>query len=100
MEIKMLGLSDEYLQNHKFYQGAGCKRCNGTGYKGRIGIYEIFEVTEDIASLVFKNSPTSVIREAARRNGMRSLRDDAVRKAEAGVSTLDEVIRVTMMDQE
>ncbi len=100
MEVKMLGLSDEYLANHKFYQGTGCKRCNGTGYKGRIGIYEIFEVSEDIASLVFKNSPTGVIREAARRGGMRSLRDDAIRKAEAGTSTLDEVIRVTMMDQE
>jgi len=99
-EVRLLGLSDEYLVNHKFYKGKGCKRCHGTGYKGRIGIYEIFEVTEDIGSLIFKNSPTSVIREAAKRSGMRSLRDDAIRKAEAGVSTLEEVIRVTMMDQE
>ncbi len=99
-EARLLGLSDEYISNHKFYKGAGCKLCRGTGYKGRIGIYEILDVTDDITSLIFKNVPTGVIREAARRNGMRSLRDDAMRKAEAGVSTLSEVIRVTMMDQE
>jgi len=49
--------------------------------------------------LIFQNQSGSVIREAARRNGMRTLRDDAVRKAEAGISTLEEVIRVTMMDE-
>ena len=99
-EVKLLGLNDDYLENHKFYHGKGCKLCRGTGYKGRIGIYEILDVAEDITSLIFKNAPTSVIRDAARRNGMRSLRDDALRKAEAGVSTISEVIRVTMMDQE
>ena len=57
-------------------------------------------MTDDIAALIFKNSSTSTIRDAARRNGMRTLRDDALRKAEAGTSTLEEVIRVTMMDAE
>ncbi|MDR0932349.1 MAG: Flp pilus assembly complex ATPase component TadA [Victivallales bacterium] len=98
-EIRMLGLSPEYLENHKFYKGKGCDRCGRTGYKGRIGIYEIFQITEDIGKLIFANEPTGVIREAARRNGMRSLRDDAMRKAEAGISTLEEVIFVTLMDE-
>ena len=98
-EIKLLGLSDEYLANHQFYKGTGCDRCGHTGYKGRIGIYEIFLVSEEIGKLIFSNEPSGVIREAARRNGMRSLRDDAIRKAEAGVSTLEEVIFVTLSDE-
>ncbi len=98
-EIDMLGLTDEYLANHEFYEGAGCEFCHNTGYKGRIGIYEIFIVTEDLAKLIFANKPAGMIREAARHSGMRSLRDDAIRKAEAGISTLQEVITVTLMDE-
>lgn len=98
-EIKMLRLSDEYLANHQFYKGAGCRECGHTGYKGRIGIYEIFQVTEDMARLIFANESSNVIREAARQAGMRSLREDAMRKAEAGISTLEEVIFVTLMDE-
>ena len=97
-EIRMLGLTPEYLANHQFYKGKGCQACGYTGYKGRIGIYEIFEVTEDIAKLIFANETSGKIREFARRNGMRSLRDDALRKAEAGISTLEEVIFVTLRD--
>ena len=97
-EIRMLGLTPEYLANHQFYKGKGCQTCGYTGYKGRIGIYEIFEVTEDIAKLIFANETSGKIREFARRNGMRSLRDDALRKAEAGISTLEEVIFVTLRD--
>ena len=98
-EIRMLGLTPEYLANHQFYKGKGCQACGYTGYKGRIGIYEIFEVTEDIAKLIFANETSGKIREFARRNGMRSLRDDAIRKAEAGISTLEEVIFVTLRDE-
>ncbi len=99
-EIKLLGLSEEYLQNRQFCRGAGCEVCGGTGYKGRIGIYEIFKMSQEISNLIFNNVSTGVIREAARRGGMRSLRDDALRKAEAGTTTLDEVIKATMMDEE
>ena len=97
-EIRVLGLTPEYLANHQFYKGKGCQTCGYTGYKGRIGIYEIFEVTEDIAKLIFANETSGRIREHARKNGMRSLRDDAIRKAEAGISTLEEVIFVTLRD--
>ena len=98
-ECRILGFSKEYLATHKFYMGKGCRHCGFTGYKGRIGIYEIFTITEDIGKLIFANQPSGVIREAARRNGMRSLRDDAIRKAEAGISTLQEVIFVTLRDE-
>ena len=99
-EKHLLGLSDEYVATHTFKQGRGCANCGKTGYRGRIGIYEICMLDNDITSLVYKNEPTQVIRDAARRNGMHSLRDDAMRKAEAGISTLSEVIRVTMMDED
>ncbi|MCQ2379503.1 MAG: Flp pilus assembly complex ATPase component TadA [Victivallaceae bacterium] len=98
-EKKTLGLSDEYLAGRQFYKGEGCKECGFTGYKGRIGIYEIFVITEDIGKLIFDNETSGTIREYARRNGMRSLRDDALRKAEAGVATLEDVIMVTLRDE-
>ncbi len=100
MEKHLLGLSDEYLATHSFKKGKGCASCGKTGYRGRIGIYEICMLDNDITELVYRNEPTQVIREAARRNGMHSLREDAMRKAEAGISTLEEVIRVTMMDED
>ena len=96
----LLGFSDEYLANHQFKKGRGCSNCGRTGYKGRIGIYEIFIVSNDICDLIFRNEPSQVIREAARRNGMHSLREDGMRKAEAGISSLEEVIRVTMLDRD
>ena len=96
----MLGLTPEYLANHQFYKGKGCRKCGGTGYKGRIGIYEIFVITEDIAKMIFANENSATLREFARRNGMRSLRDDALRKVEAGISTLEEVLFVTLRDDE
>ena len=98
-EARLLGLTPEYLKNHQFYKGKGCSKCGRTGYKGRIGIYEIFEINDEIARLIFANEPSTVIRDAARRAGMRSLRDDAMRKAEAGISTLEEVLFVTLKDE-
>ena len=98
-ECRLLGLTPEYLANHQFYKGKGCRRCGGTGYKGRIGIYEIFLITEDIAEMIFNNENSSTLRDFARRNGMRSLRDDAMRKVEAGISTLEEVLFVTLRDE-
>ncbi|MCI5779728.1 MAG: Flp pilus assembly complex ATPase component TadA [Lentisphaeria bacterium] len=99
-EKRILGLTDEYLANHQFVKGKGCRHCGYTGYKGRVGIYEIFLITEEIAQLIFSNETSGTLRNFARRNGMRSLRDDAIRKAEAGISTLEEVIFVTLRDED
>lgn len=97
-EKRILGLSDEYLANHQFVKGKGCRNCGFTGYRGRVGIYEIFLITEEISRLIFSNETSGTLRSYARKNGMRSLRDDALRKAEAGTSTLEEVIFVTLRD--
>lgn len=99
-EIHLLDLTEEYLANNKFVKGVGCNECNGTGYKGRVGIYEIFMLSPDIQGLIFSNAPANEIRDAARKGGMRNLRDDAMRKAAAGTSTLEEVIRITVTEDE
>jgi type IV-A pilus assembly ATPase PilB len=99
-DIHLLDLTDEYLKNNKFVKGRGCNECNGTGYKGRVGIYEIFMLTDDIQDLIFNNAPANEIRDAARKGGMRNLRDDAMRKAASGTSTIEEVVRITVSDDE
>ena len=78
-----------------FVEAPGCLACGQTGYRGRIGIFEVFELNEEIQGLVSERAPAEEISRAARRAGMRSLREDAVRKAAAGVTTLEEVFRAT-----
>jgi general secretion pathway protein E/type IV pilus assembly protein PilB len=99
-EVRVLDLDDEFINNSQLVKGKGCSECGNTGYKGRMGIYEIFVLTEDIQHLIYKKVSASVIRDAAREGGMRTLRGDAIRKAAAGSTTLEEVIRVTVTDSE
>jgi general secretion pathway protein E len=77
------------------FRGAGCERCFGTGYKGRVGIFEMMEMDEDIRKLVMANADASELTAAARKHGMRPLREDGWLKVATGVTTADEVIRVT-----
>jgi general secretion pathway protein E len=77
------------------WRGAGCEHCRGTGYRGRQGIFELMELNDEIRQLVMKNADASVLTDAARRGGMRNLREDGWLKLERGATTTDEVIRVT-----
>ncbi len=77
------------------FRGAGCETCAGTGYKSRVGIFELMELNDEIRKLIMSNADASQITSAARRNGMASLRDDGWAKVAAGVTTADEVLRVT-----
>jgi general secretion pathway protein E len=77
------------------FRGAGCDRCFGTGYKGRVGIFEMMELSEDIRRLIMANADAGQLTVAAREHGMRSLREDGWLKVATGVTTADEVIRVT-----
>jgi type IV pilus assembly protein PilB len=77
------------------YQPVGCKRCNQSGYKGRIGIYSVMEVSEEIKDLIVNLAPESKISDVARREGMRTLREDGLDKVRAGVTSIEEVVRVT-----
>ena len=78
-----------------FFEAAGCRACGDTGYKGRIGIYEVFDVSEEIRSLVASHAPMEELARAARRGGMQLLAEDAARKAARGLTTLEEALRVT-----
>jgi general secretion pathway protein E len=77
------------------FRGAGCDRCFHTGYYGRVGIFELMELSEEIRRLIMQNADASILTEAARRNGMRTLREDGWQKVASGMTTVDEVIRVT-----
>jgi general secretion pathway protein E len=80
------------------YKGRGCRRCQGTGYRGRIGIFEVMVVTDELRSLVLENAAAHELRKVAERQGMRSLRDDGFRHLAAGRTTIEEVLRVTKDD--
>jgi general secretion pathway protein E len=80
------------------FRGRGCPECRGTGYRGRTGIYELFEITEEVRSLTLRRVSTREIRRYAIENGMVTLRLDGWAKAQEGVTTVDEVLRVTQED--
>jgi type II secretion system protein E len=80
------------------YKGRGCRRCQGTGYRGRIGIFEMMVVTDELRSLVLENAAAHELRKVAERQGMRNLRDDGFRHLAAGRTTIEEVLRVTKDD--
>ena len=77
------------------YRGAGCESCGGIGYKGRMGIFELMELNDEIRQLTMENRDAAVLTAAARRNGMRNLREDGWEKIERGVTSVEEVVRVT-----
>jgi len=77
------------------YRGRGCRRCQGTGYRGRIGIFELMVVTDEIRSLILENTSAGNLRRIAAKQGMRSLRDDGFRHLCEGRTTMEEIVRVT-----
>ena len=95
-DLKMLGSIAKVIPE-RMYVGKGCAKCNG-GYKGRKGIFEIFEVDDTIQRLIFDHAPSSVLRERAREMGMRTLREDFMLKFAAGMASLREVLQATMGD--
>jgi len=76
-------------------EGRGCEECSQTGYRGRSGIYELLTMSDAVRQLVLKRSSADIIREAAVRQGMRTLREDGWKKVREGVTTVSEVVRVT-----
>jgi type II secretory ATPase GspE/PulE/Tfp pilus assembly ATPase PilB-like protein len=88
---KMLGRK---IEIDTFYKGNGCNECNGSGYKGRVGIYEIMEVSPNIKGLISKQVPAIQIEEAAIKEGMTRLFEDGINKAAAGQTTIEEALRV------
>jgi type IV pilus assembly protein PilB len=87
---------DRYCGNvGTVYEGTGCERCRRTGYKGRLGIFELMELNEELRDMVTKNPGLGELRRAAIRNGMVTLREDGINKVAAGLTSVEEVMRVT-----
>lgn len=89
--LKDMGISEKV----KFHRGKGCKKCMDTGYKGRIGIFELMVPNDELRALTVAKASANEIRRAALKSGMKTMRDDGVEKAKTGITTLEEVLRVT-----
>jgi type II secretory ATPase GspE/PulE/Tfp pilus assembly ATPase PilB-like protein len=97
-EMHALGLEASQLSGATPMKNVGCDACRGKGYRGRMGIFEIFEIDDEVRHMINNNASTTVLRQRARELGMRTLREDGVRKVLAGLTTAEEVITSTMSD--
>ena len=93
--MERIEMTRDQIGGRPFYFGKGCKTCNGTGYKGRKGVFEYLRMSGPLRELVNNKAPTLIIREKARELGMRTMREDGIRSILDGYTTVDEVLRYT-----
>lgn len=96
--LEDLELQEEDLKGVQFYRGSGCENCNNTGYKGRVGLFELMIMNNELREMIMKNISTDKLRDAARDAGMVTLRDAGMSACFAGTTTPEEVIRETIID--
>jgi type IV pilus assembly protein PilB len=96
--LKAIGLRPEIVKKANFMKGKGCSYCNKTGYRGRMGIYELMGMSTQVREMTFRGESTEAIRRLARKQGMRTLFEDGMIKALKGLTTIDEVLRITKPD--
>lgn len=94
--LQALNINEIEAAKMSFMKGRGCPKCNGIGYKGRMGLFEIFLVNEELQQMVYEGRTLVEIRQKARELGMRTMREDGIRKISSGLTTPDEVLKVTM----
>lgn len=99
-EMRMLNIDDAQLAESTIMGPNGCESCRHSGYRGRLGIYEMFNVDDEVRHLINENLSTPQLRRRARELGMRTLREDGIRKVLAGATSASEVISVTMSDSD
>jgi type IV pilus assembly protein PilB len=97
-QLAELELGADYIAGKMFYRGRGCVTCNNTGYKGRTAIHEFMLINDEIRALINHGASASELREAAARNGMVTLREAGLAKIHAGKTTIDEVVRETVLE--
>jgi len=98
IQLMELQLTPDDVKGKKFHYGRGCNKCNGTGYRGRIGIFEIMVFNDEIRDLIMNQASTNVLRSAGLKNGMRLLRDNGLVAIYDGITTIDEIAKGTMME--
>jgi type IV pilus assembly protein PilB len=99
-DIRALGVDAVQLAHSQVSRGKGCDACRNGGYKGRMGIFEFFHIDDDVRHMINEKATTVQLRKRAREMGMRTLREDGIRKVLTGLTTAEEVISVTMGDKE
>ena len=95
-----LAIPPDSVKGRQFFYGEGCDKCNNLGFKGRTGLYELLIMNDDLRDMVSRGSSTDALRQYSRKAGTQSLRDAGMRALFAGVATLDEVVRETVMEDE
>jgi type IV pilus assembly protein PilB len=98
-QLLELELKPEDIAGKKFFYGKGCDYCNNTGYKGRMGIFEIMVLDDEMRELVMQRASTNILRERALRKGMRPLRESGLMAIYDGQTTIEEVVRETVMEE-
>ncbi len=96
--LRDMGFSEEMMKDLVIYKGTGCGNCNGTGYKGRIALYEVMRFQDELKEMVLQGASSAELKVAAARLGMNTLRMSGIKKISEGVTTPEEVLRVTMSD--
>jgi len=96
--LNSLGIRPDQSADATFMKGEGCPKCNGTGFRGRVGIFEMFNVNEELQQMIYEDASLVALRTKAREMGMRNMREDGVRKVIAGVTTPGEVLHATVSD--
>ncbi|MCH9649095.1 MAG: type IV-A pilus assembly ATPase PilB [Deltaproteobacteria bacterium] len=91
-----IGFGEREARSLKLFRGRGCDRCNGTGYKGRIGLYEVMEVGDSVREMILSGGSSYELRQHAKEHGMVTLRDSGLQKIRTGVTTIEEVVRETI----
>jgi len=96
--LRLLDMTSEDIEKHPIYKGTGCSHCQGTGYRGRIAIFEMVEMNSELRELAFAKAPTTELRKAAEASGMRTLRNDGKIKLFKGITTPEEVVKITQTE--
>jgi len=97
--LKEVGITNTQERKIKLYHGLGCKKCSNTGYKGRIGVFEVMELNDEIRELILARESAHIIKEAAKRLGLITLREATARKVLAGITTVEELVRVAFEEK-
>jgi type IV pilus assembly protein PilB len=98
-QLMELQLTPDDVKDKKFYYGRGCSKCNNTGYRGRTGVFEIMVFNDDIRDLIMNQASTAVLRAAGQKNGMKLLRENGMKLIYDGITTIDEIVKETIMEE-
>ncbi|MEC7229706.1 MAG: ATPase, T2SS/T4P/T4SS family, partial [Verrucomicrobiota bacterium] len=96
--LNSLGIRSDQIIDASFMKGEGCVKCNGTGFRGRVGVFEMFQVNEELQSMIYEEASLVALRDKAREMGMRNMREDGIRKVIGGITTPQEVLHATVSD--